>query len=450
MFDAGLLVLWTLLTAPNAPFSPTNFAILLETPELATNTASSDAVATKILRNYLQNIAALGSSPTGQGVWIQTASELLSNHQGDVPLSAASLTKIATSLAALEVLGPNYQFETLIGTTAPIQAGVIQGDLVVQGSGDPLFVWEEAIALGNVLNRMGIRGVTGDLIIAGKFYMNYETDPIGAGTLLKQALNVDLWSPEVEGQYATLPKGTARPQLTIAGKVRPVRSIPAGSTVPQLPDVRVAQPLVRHRSLPLRHLLRLMNVYSNNEMSEAIADAIGGAKVVAQRAAKATGLPQQEIQLKNGSGLGVENRISARAACAMLITLQQRLQQPILTRTGAVLTVADLFPVAGKDLDGTLIDRRIPDHAAVKTGTLNTVSALAGVIPTRDRGLVWFTIINRGSDIEGLRVEQDRLLQTLVQQWGSVQTVPPAIAVSATDDRQFLGDASRNEILVNF
>ncbi len=450
MFDAGLLVLWTLLTAPNAPFSPTNFAILLETPELATNTTSSDAVATKILRNYLQNIAALGSSPTGQGVWIQTASELLSNHQGDVPLSAASLTKIATSLAALEVLGPNYQFETLIGTTAPIQAGVIQGDLVVQGSGDPLFVWEEAIALGNVLNRMGIRGVTGDLIIAGKFYMNYETDPIGAGTLLKQALNVDLWSPEVEGQYATLPKGTARPRVAIAGKVRPVRSIPAGSTVPQLPDVRVAQPLVRHRSLPLRHLLRLMNVYSNNEMSEAIADAIGGAKVVAQRAAKATGLPQQEIQLKNGSGLGVENRISARAACAMLITLQQRLQQPILTRTGAVLTVADLFPVAGKDLDGTLIDRRIPDHAAVKTGTLNTVSALAGVIPTRDRGLVWFTIINRGNDIEGLRVEQDRLLQTLVQQWGSVQTVPPAIAVSATDDRQFLGDASRNEILVNF
>jgi D-alanyl-D-alanine carboxypeptidase/D-alanyl-D-alanine-endopeptidase (penicillin-binding protein 4) len=367
-----------------------------------------------------------------------------------MPLSAASLTKIATSLAALEVLGINHQFVTLIGTTGPIQAGVLQGDLVVQGGGDPLFVWEEAIVLGNTLNSMGIRQVTGDLVIVNKFYMNYESSPMKAGQLLKQALNAKAWSPEVEYQYATLPLGTARPQLTIAGKVRIARSLKVGSDAAQVPTAHRARLLLRHRSLPLRHLLKLMNVHSNNEMAQALADAVGGASVVAQHAAQATGLPQTEIQLLNGSGLGVGNRISPRTVCALLMALQERLQLPLLTRTGGLLTVADTFPIAGKDMDGTIFDRKIPVHAAVKTGTLNTVSALAGVLPTRDRGLVWFAIINQGTNIEGLRAEQDRLLQTLVNQWGTVSTVPPAIAPHSTNDRDYIGNASRNEILVTF
>ncbi len=448
-FEAGLLVLWMRLTAPNALFHPTNLAVILETPALANTTEKDDPETVAIVQRYLQDLTKLGSPPAGQGIWIQTGSQLLFNHQGTVPLPAASLTKIATSLAALEVLGIDYQFETLIGTTGTIQAGVLQGDLVVQGSGDPLFVWEEAIALGNALNRMGIRRVTGDLVIVSKFYMNYESNPMKAGTLLKQGLDASTWSAEVEGQHATLLPKVPRPQVKIMGKVRLAQSLRVASGAAPS-NSRQALPILRHRSLPLRQLLKLMNVYSNNEMSHMLAEAVGGAAVVAQRSAKAVGLPQTEIQLLNGSGLGVENRISPRAAAALLMVLQQRLQLPLLTQTGTFLTVSDLFPISGQDLDGTLIDRQIPAHAAVKTGTLNTVSALAGVFPTRDRGLVWFAIINRGVNIEGLRVEQDRLLQALEQQWGVVSQVPTAIAPRSTTKQDYLGDQSRNEILITF
>ena len=58
--------------------------------------------------------------------------------------------------------------------------------------------------------------------------------------------------------------------------------------------------------------------------------------------------------------------------------------------------VSDLFPISGTDV-GTLIDRRIPTQAVVKTGTFNQVCALSGVLPTRDRGLVWFSVVNYGS-----------------------------------------------------
>ncbi len=46
-----------------------------------------------------------------------------------------------------------------------------------------------------------------------------------------------------------------------------------------------------------------------------------------------------------------------------------------------------------------VVNRSIALGTTIKTGTLNTVSALAGVIPARDRGQVWFAIINHGNDI---------------------------------------------------
>jgi D-alanyl-D-alanine carboxypeptidase/D-alanyl-D-alanine-endopeptidase (penicillin-binding protein 4) len=110
--------------------------------------------------------------------------------------------------------------------------------------------------------------------------------------------------------------------------------------------------------------------------------------------------------------------------------------------------VADLFSVSGFDRRGTLETRHVPAGTVVKTGTLNDVSALAGVMPTRDRGLVWFAIINRGSDIERLRAGQDQLLQRLVLQWQLAPIAPAAITphpVSRITTR--LGAASRNEIL---
>jgi serine-type D-Ala-D-Ala carboxypeptidase/endopeptidase (penicillin-binding protein 4) len=391
-----------------------------------------DPAAEAAIRQHLAGMQTLGFPEGNQAVWIQIGDLTLAEHQGMTPLPAASLTKIATTLAALTTWGPDRQFETLVSTNGTLQNGVLTGDLVVNGEGDPFFVWEEAIALGNALNRAGVRQVTGNLVITGNFAMNYEFDPATSGNLLKQAMNSDLWTSEAAAQFAQLPPNTQRPQVVINGAVQVA---PASLTAS-------LKPLVRHKSMPLATILKAMNIYSNNAMAEMLANSLGGAGVVAEKAAKAAEVPQDEIQIDRGSGLGTENRISPRAIVAMLMALQRQLQPH-------QLTIADLFPIAGKD-GGTLEGRRTPDSTVVKTGTLNAVSAFAGVLPTRDRGLVWFAMIDLGAgNIGDFHNQQDLMLQTLQEDWGKPNPIPLAIQSSHRDRNptNWLGALDRNQVL---
>ena len=429
LFGSGLFSLWLDRAGVKVPTVDALEILALQSSPSLVLAPDSSPVASGIVQQYLQSLQTLGAAEA-QGVWIQSGPVLLANHQGTVPLPAASLTKIATSLAALSTWGANYQFATTVSTTGTISQGVLQGDLIVQGSGDPLFVWEEAISLGNTLQSMGINRVQGNLIIAGNFAMNYNFNPVASGQLLKQAFDSATWSSAVENQYLTLPPGTPRPQVIVSGTVQ----------LAQLTNPKQIL-LVRHKSLRLVQILKEMNVYSNNEMAEMLAYSLGGAQVVQRKVAQAANVPLTEIQLVNGSGLGVQNRLSPRAVCALLITLQKQLST-------YRLTVADLLAVSGRDRRGTLLTRQIPLNTAIKTGTLNDVSALAGVMPTRDRGLVWFAIINRGSAIERFRNEQDRLLQSLSKQLQVDSVVPAALTPNLEEvTTKALGATRRNEIM---
>jgi serine-type D-Ala-D-Ala carboxypeptidase/endopeptidase (penicillin-binding protein 4) len=387
---------------------------------------SRDPEAEAIVQRYLKSLSDLGLSPQEQGVWLQSGLFHLADNQGQTPLPAASLTKIATGLAALETWGPNHQFDTQLLTNGAVQNGVLKGDLIVQGGGDPMFVWEEAIGLGNALNQLGIRQITGDLIITGNFTMNFDWDPLKSGTWLKQGLNVATWPEALQAEYAKMPPGTGKPQVTIAGAVRTA------------PGPFTAQPLFTHKSLPLWNLVKRLNVYSNNFMAESLSRQMGGPSVVIQRAAAAAGIDPAQIRLANGSGLGEENRISPQAVSSMFGAIQ---------RFASLhnLNIADLFPIAGTDV-GTIEERDMPRNAVVKTGTLNTVSALAGVIPTQQRGLISFAIINHGTNLEGLRASQDVLLRQLQQAWGAPTQRPVEISPIAPsrDELVQLGTMTRN------
>jgi serine-type D-Ala-D-Ala carboxypeptidase/endopeptidase (penicillin-binding protein 4) len=274
----------------------------------------------------------------------------------------------------------------------------LQGDLVIQGGGDPLFLWEDAIALGNALNQLGITRVSGDLVITGSFMMSFRSDKLKSGELLKQALNSKTWDTDIREEFGEV--SGKRPTVEIKGKVRTDVAFPKQIL------------LLKHRSLSLVHLLKYLNVHSQNEMSQMLADNLGGAKAVIEKASSAANISPNEVLLVNGSGLGTENRISPHAACAMFAAIEKTIH-PLN------LSIADFFPASGIDLNGTLEDRSMPKYSVIKTGTLNEVSALAGVVPTRDRGLVWFAVINRGTDILELRQQQDLLLQALQKEWGS-------------------------------
>jgi serine-type D-Ala-D-Ala carboxypeptidase/endopeptidase (penicillin-binding protein 4) len=390
---------------------------------------TSDLRAQQLLGQYLKKLSAQGLPTDQQGLWMQSGVALLADNQGKTPLPAASLTKVATSLAALETWGPQHQFDTLIATDGAVQNGVLQGNLIVQGSGDPMFVTEEAIALGVALNQIGIRQVTGDLVITGNFMMNFEWEALKSGALLKQALNAGTWSEDMTDTFAKLPpnaKLTVKPQVAIAGNVRYAQPVQASL-------------LIQHQSLPLWNLIKRLNIYSNNVMAEMLSRLVGGPQATAAKAAQAAGVSPNEVLLANGSGLGVENRISPHAVAAMFAAVKRYAE-------GQGMTIADLFPIAGTD-KGTVEDREIPIYTVVKTGTLNDVSALAGFLPTRDQGVVVFSVINRGANLDGLRSSQDLLLQQGQSLWGK----PPARPMELTPtqgitDLTTLGIMQRNRV----
>jgi serine-type D-Ala-D-Ala carboxypeptidase/endopeptidase (penicillin-binding protein 4) len=373
----------------------------------------------KIVDNYLKELQGRGFDLNRQSIWIQSDLTVISNLRGTIPVTAASLSKIATSLAVLQKFGAEHQFTTEIYHTGTIVNGVLDGDLIVKGGSDPLFVWEEAIELGNALNKLGIKEIKGNLQINGEFYFNFKQEIAKNGELFKLSIDSTSWTPLINEAYASMPKGTKKPKVKITGKVQIQPNIPNN-----------ARSILKHQSLKLTEIVRQMNIYSNNEMSEMLAKTVGGTKVITQIAAKAANVPETEIQMINGSGLTTKNLISPRAATSMLIALDR------IFKTQS-LTIADFFPTAGRDKVGTMETRKMPSGVAIKTGTLNTVSALSGVIPTKERGQVWFTIINHGGDVLEFRVQQDKFLQNLARHWQFTPNFPEILS-------PYLGDPQRN------
>ena len=86
-------------------------------------------------------------------------------HQSGRPFNPASTMKLVTTYAALSMLGPDYRWTTRFYTTGPIRNGVLQGDLVMQGGGDPHLVIEDLHALMADLRAQGLTTIRGNLVI---------------------------------------------------------------------------------------------------------------------------------------------------------------------------------------------------------------------------------------------------------------------------------------------
>ncbi|UXX85187.1 D-alanyl-D-alanine carboxypeptidase/D-alanyl-D-alanine endopeptidase [Roseovarius pelagicus] len=86
---------------------------------------------------------------------------LLETRNADTGFAPASVTKAVTALYALDALGPGYRFRTQLIATGPIENGVIKGDLVLAGGGDPTLDTDALAGMAANLKGAGIRAVTG-------------------------------------------------------------------------------------------------------------------------------------------------------------------------------------------------------------------------------------------------------------------------------------------------
>jgi D-alanyl-D-alanine carboxypeptidase/D-alanyl-D-alanine-endopeptidase (penicillin-binding protein 4) len=89
----------------------------------------------------------------------------------------ASVMKLLTTQAALELLGPDYRWITRVYAHGGMEADVLRGDLVIEGSGDPRFAHEDLWRLLTRLRAMGLREVRGHLVLDRRLFRVEPQDP---------------------------------------------------------------------------------------------------------------------------------------------------------------------------------------------------------------------------------------------------------------------------------
>ena len=78
-------------------------------------------------------------------------------------MNPASTMKLLTTLAGLDILGPQYRWRTNIYTDGVIRQGVLKGNLYLQGTGDPKLIPEELTKLMKSMQVLGIQKIDGNL-----------------------------------------------------------------------------------------------------------------------------------------------------------------------------------------------------------------------------------------------------------------------------------------------
>lgn len=86
---------------------------------------------------------------------------VLEARQPDLPLPPASVAKTLTALYALDRLGAGYRFVTRVLATGPVEGGMVQGDIVLAGGGDPTLQTDQLGDLVARLAKSGVKGATG-------------------------------------------------------------------------------------------------------------------------------------------------------------------------------------------------------------------------------------------------------------------------------------------------
>jgi D-alanyl-D-alanine carboxypeptidase/D-alanyl-D-alanine-endopeptidase (penicillin-binding protein 4) len=341
--------------------------------------------------------------------------QTLFTRNADRSLAPASNEKLTVTYGALVELGTSYRFRTALLGVGSQEENVWHGDVFLKGYGDPTLTSPDLEELAGQLTELGITRIDGRVLADESWFDAQRTAPGWKAAFFinesppLSALVVD------RGRYDG---HTARqPALAAAGQLRRLllqHGITAGAVaVGRAPAG--AYGLAQVESEPLPDVLKEMDRDSDNFMAELILKEIGaetgeagttaeGVRIVLRDLAD-VGVPLAGVRMFDGSGLSLDDRLTARALAALLVVAWNDvdLRNPFWTA----------LPVAG--VNGTLEDRmqRAPARGAVraKTGTTNRASALSGYV--RDRYV--FAVMQNGWPVStwSARKAQDRFATTL-------------------------------------
>jgi D-alanyl-D-alanine carboxypeptidase/D-alanyl-D-alanine-endopeptidase (penicillin-binding protein 4) len=408
----------------------------------------------------------------------------------EAALPPASVTKALTSLYALEVLGGDHRFTTRVLATGPVRDGLVAGDLILAGGGDPTLTTDHLAELAGALAAQGITGITGRFLCWGGALPHIEEiepgqmDHLGYNPAVS-GLNLNFnrvhfeWARKGRDYEITLDARTARyrpdvnmSRVRVSARSHPVyayegpddwtvaraalgeggaRWLPVrrpalyagdvfrtlaraqGLRLPgpiEIERLQKATELARHDSATLRVILADMMKYSTNLTAE-VCGLVATRARLGRPVGMHTSAAAMSTWLRRTYGIGARLADHSGLSDASRISAADMVQVILADGAGGDLRpLLKPIPMRGDRR------RRIPDHpvtVAAKTGTLNFVSTLAGIVTTPDGRDLAFAIFTANLDLraagqaagnevpEGARAWNRRsrtLQQQILQRWG--------------------------------
>ena len=141
--------------------------------------APAAAQSTRLPAPVVQALVQTGIPETSAAIYVHEigAEQPIIAHGADRPLNPASTMKLVTTYAALDLLGPAYVWNTEVYITGTLQQGVLNGDLILKGHGDPKLTLEDFWLLLRNLRDRGIREIRGDLLLDHSYFDAAGYDP---------------------------------------------------------------------------------------------------------------------------------------------------------------------------------------------------------------------------------------------------------------------------------
>jgi D-alanyl-D-alanine carboxypeptidase/D-alanyl-D-alanine-endopeptidase (penicillin-binding protein 4) len=318
--------------------------------------------------------------------------------------------KLFTTAAALTRLGPDEQFETSLVAPGGIVGGVVQGDLILQGGGDPSLGRAAISRLVAEARANGLVDVSGRLLYDETVFDRRRSVPrkgIRGGPFSYLGRLSGL---AFEGGRSTDP---ARSAALTAVSVLRKRGVDVSRKVApgDAPSVSPTNLVAEVESAPLSALARTTNTFSVNFYAEMLLKSLGAE--VAGRGTTAAGVAVARafaaeggaaVRAHNGSGLSRADRASPRSIGALLTAM---LDSDPAVRTAFL----DSLAVAGRS--GTLARRMRGTTAGGrcigKTGTLDGVSALSGYCLVAPERFIVFSVLLNKVAISRAHTAQDRI-----------------------------------------
>lgn len=347
----------------------------------------------------------------------RTHDTLYSRNAGKLFMPASN-QKLLSSAVALHQLGPNYRFRTVVARRGELKDGVLNGDLVVIGNGDPSIsdrmrgnAMTAMQAIADSIIAHGVKQITGTLRPGGDalpdaiYGYGWELDDMRtSGTPTDELLFNEGQERYIRhtarGDSVDL-IGTQNPTLSYlsaldtAFRARGVTS--GGTSAVIVPLTEHLDTLYVFDSPPLKDILPPFLKPSQNQIGEILIKTLGRERlgvgiadsgaVVITRQLREWGVDSLGVLVYDGSGLSRHDLVTPETIVKILTNMQQ---------DTAFQVFYDALPIAG--VDGTIRTRMRNTPAAnnlhAKTGTIEFVRSLSGYVTDADNDRLIFSFLS--------------------------------------------------------